>query len=208
MNALQKRIWPYLERDAVTRLESYYQGRSFSGRRFEFLAGGGDQDQGGIANRFTADDIVAVSLLGVSIPPVAALDLLEPTDGGEYITGLLRTVPNHVDLWKADRAVVESGSAAEELWRHLDQIVGIGWVTAGKLLARKRPRLIPVFDRVVRDALMPKRSTLWWVSLWDALQDGQIVARLEELRTAAGLDEKVSLLRVLDVSVWMAGPRS
>ena len=30
---------------------------------------------------------------------------------------------------------------------------GIGFVTAGKLMARKRPRLIPVYDDVVKCAL-------------------------------------------------------
>ena len=38
----------------------------------------------------------------------------------------------------------------------------MGWVTAGKLLARKRPRLIPVYDRVVRCALgRPAKPWRW-----------------------------------------------
>ncbi len=35
------------------------------------------------------------------------------------------------------------------------------------------------------------------------LRDPALVSRLHELRSAAGLDERVPLLRVLDAAVWM-----
>jgi Family of unknown function (DUF6308) len=78
---------------------------------------------------------------------------------------------------------------------------GIQWVTAGKLLARKRPRLIPVYDDVVRLALGAPGS--YWTSLWEAFRDGdRLRIPLEEIRSAADV-EWMSLLRVLDVVIWM-----
>jgi hypothetical protein len=68
------------------------------------------------------------------------------------------------------------------------------------LLARKRPHLLPVYDRVVKAALQPTKRT-FWRPLWETLQDRAVTGRLEELRRVLDLD--VSLLRVLDVAVWM-----
>src|SRR3954454_18749960 len=45
----------------------------FSGGRFDLLAGGGDRSD--VADVFTSDDIVAVSLLGARIPGAPALAL-------------------------------------------------------------------------------------------------------------------------------------
>jgi hypothetical protein len=153
-----------------------------------------------------ADDIVAVSLLGVNIPPQVSLELLDPPD--HTVSELLRKIPVKKDLWEVEESTIARGSDADKLWNHLDGIVGVGWVTAGKLMARKRPQLIPVFDRVVRDALMPRRSNTFWVSLRRELnKDGRLVGRLGELKSEASLGRQVPLLRVLDVAVWMAAPR-
>jgi Family of unknown function (DUF6308) len=56
-------------------------------------------------------------------------------------------------------------------------------VTSNKLLARKRPSLLPVDDRVVRAAVRPP-PRLFSVSLRDALQGdgGAMVDRLCEIR--------------------------
>lgn len=40
---------------------------AFTGDRFEHLAGGGDRRQ--VADRFTAEDLVAVQTLSVTVPP-------------------------------------------------------------------------------------------------------------------------------------------
>lgn len=47
----------------------------FTGRRFEHLAGGGDRPA--VANVVTADDLIALQTLSVTIPAQGALDLLE-----------------------------------------------------------------------------------------------------------------------------------
>jgi Family of unknown function (DUF6308) len=76
-------------------------------------------------------------------------------------------------------------------------------VTAGKLLARKRPSLIPVYDDVVRCAYdWPKEI---WKALRDALRqdDGSFRAVLEGLTKRAGISEEITPLQALDVVLWM-----
>ncbi|MFE6937526.1 DUF6308 family protein [Streptomyces chartreusis] len=48
---------------------------SFTGRRFEHLAGGGDRPA--VANVVTADDLIELQTLSVTIPAQGALDVLE-----------------------------------------------------------------------------------------------------------------------------------
>ncbi|MET7534236.1 DUF6308 family protein [Streptomyces goshikiensis] len=176
---------------------------AFTGGRFEHLAGGGDRWQ--VADRFTAEDLVAVQALSVTVPAPVALDLLEGPLGGQ-LSELLRGIPSDIDLSDADASVVADGSPAHRAWCLLEDQYKIGWVTAGKLLARKRPRLLPVYDRVVRCALGHPPS--FWTDLRTALRedDAALHHRLLGLRRSAGLPETVSALRVADVAVWMAHP--
>jgi len=54
----------------------------------------------------------------------------------------------------------------------LDDLPKVGWVNAGKLMAAKRPRLIPVFDSGVKRALKPP-SGRFWVTMYDQLSDDE-----------------------------------
>ncbi len=192
-------IWPFLDDSAERALDVYFNSGAFTGGQFDRFAGGGDRQ--GNANTFTAEDIVAVSMLSVRIPGRAALRLL---DGADELDSLLSAIPTKVDLWDVREEEVGPGSAANQLWELLESIDGIGWVTAGKLMARKRPRVIPVYDRVVRDALERRGSDQFWQPLRSALADNKaIVDRLGELRATAGLDSETSLIRTLDVAIWM-----
>ncbi|WP_328698433.1 DUF6308 family protein [Streptomyces sp. NBC_00342] len=175
----------------------------FTGGRFEHLAGGGDRRQ--VANRFTAEDLIAVQTLSVTVPAPVALDLLEGPLGA-HLSELLRDIPSDTDLSDADASVVADGSPAHRAWCLLEDQYKVGWVIAGKLLARKRPRLLPVYDRVVRCALGHPPS--FWTELRTALRedDAALHHRLLGLRQSAGLPETVSALRVADVAVWMAHP--
>lgn len=94
------------------------------------------------------------------------------------------------------------------MWQLIDGIHGIGWVTAHKLLAHKRPALLPFYDRVVKAALQP-HDEAFWLPLHEALHGEAGAARLAQiqaLRTEARLPPWVSELRVLDVVVWMNQP--
>ncbi|MEU3047513.1 DUF6308 family protein [Streptomyces sp. NPDC006984] len=173
---------------------------AFSGARFEHLGGGGES--AGTADTVTATDLVAVETLSVRIPVELKLGLLEGPVG-ERLSALLREVPSGVDLVDAPAQAVADGSPAARAWELLTEQRGVGWVTAGKTLARKRPRLLPVYDTVVRCAL--GRPPSFWSTLRAALghSDGALHHRLLELREAAGLPDTVSALRVCDVAVWM-----
>lgn len=187
---------------AVDRVGRYFSEDKplYTGRQFELLGGGGDRVE--TADRFTAEDLVAVSLLSVNIPGDAALEVLDPNAG---LNEMLKEIPNGPTLWEATPAEVDDvESLAAELWRKLEHIKDVGWVTANKLLARKRPRLIPVYDRVVKAALQPD-SKMFWIPLRNSLNENgaEAIKRLGEIKVGAGLDDRYSLLRVLDAAVWM-----
>jgi len=74
--------------------------------------------------------------------------------------------------------------------------------TAHALLARKRPRLIPVYDRVVR-CLAGRPDESWGWHLDVLAPDAGIADRLVAARRAARVPDEVSTLRVLDVVLWM-----
>src|SRR3954463_13746933 len=131
---------PFVGDEAIGRLVEYFRSGRFTDGHFDRLAGGGDRTD--VADTLTSDDIVAASLLRVRIPGAPALALLD--DHNRTYGRLLHQIPVGVDLWRVDEADVGPGSPADELWRTLVRLPGINWVTAGKLLAPKRPRLIPV----------------------------------------------------------------
>ncbi|MDX2581640.1 DUF6308 family protein [Streptomyces scabiei] len=176
-------------------------GVPYTGSRFEHLAGGGDRPE--VANRFTAEDLVAVQTLSVTVPAAVALDLLEGPLGAR-LSGLLHAIPRDIDMVDADADVVADGSPADQAWQLLEDQPDVGWVIAGKLLARKRPRLLPVYDKVVRCALGRPRPS-FWLALHAALRadDHALHRQLFELRQVAGVPETVSALRICDVAVWM-----
>jgi Family of unknown function (DUF6308) len=175
--------------------------RAFSGRRFESLGTGGKQ--GDDDNWFTPADLLAVQCLSVTVPIEVALDLLEG-DLGRQVSGLLSKIPADVTLGTEDaRSLVEDGHEADQAWHLLEAQDDVGWVTAGKLLARKRGHLIPVWDHVVRCALgRPDGAWLWLDSLLRA-EEAVVLRRLQDLHRQAELPPVVPLLRVLDVVVWM-----
>lgn len=171
----------------------------FTGGRFESLNGGGDRADA--ANAIGADDLVAVQLLSVRVPGKVALELLEGLLGKE-VAAELAEIPTHVALGTpAALSQIEDGGHADRAWHMLDHVDDVGYVTAGKLLARKRPRLVPVYDGVVKCAYgRPKHPWQW---LHEHFKDGTLPDKLVAVRDQAGVPNAISPLRVLDVIVWM-----
>ncbi|MFJ3493106.1 DUF6308 family protein [Streptomyces sp. NPDC086091] len=205
--ALADRVMSLITSDqAVPHLRRYFgtslpdRAAPFTGSRFEHLADGGDREP--IAHTVTADDLIAVQTLSVRIPTRAALDLLEG-DLGRRLSELLSDVPFDVDMVEVPAALLDEEGPAHAAWRVLRDQPGIGWVTAGKLLARKRPRLLPVYDQVVRCVLGRPKS--FWLDLHGALRADHCALHheLTALRQAADLPATVSALRVCDVVLWM-----
>lgn len=189
----------FLDDRAVDLVAEYFgtaDGLGYTGRAFNSIGGSGESDP----NHLTSADIVAVMLLSVPIPPHAVVTLVESPP--PRLEELLGQIPTATPLWEVPESVVADGSSADQAWNLLTDTPGVGWVTANKLLARKRPHLLPVYDRVVKAALVPTREE-FWVPLWRELQDTDLVRTLTEIKVAAKVPQDVPLLRILDVAVWM-----
>ena len=119
----------------------------YSGAYFGRIGGGGDQED--IANQFTAEDLLAVTMLSVRIEGYHALDVLHYQ--ARDLSSLLTQIPPGITLQDpgAEALIAEDGPAWK-LWEAIRHIKpradhdSIGPITAGKLLARKRPDLLPV----------------------------------------------------------------
>ncbi|KPH97540.1 hypothetical protein OV450_5833 [Actinobacteria bacterium OV450] len=203
--------------ESVRLLRTYFTGRRskgdlyYSGAHFERLAGGGDRE--GAAYGFEAADLVAVTMLKVSVASHGAVNLMTDPEGHWH--RLLSAIPRDARLEDpASDPLVAEGGPAWELWERLvdrDKTYpsspdGVRSVVAGKLMARKRPHLIPVYDTRVKTLFRrPKNDHTFWASLAAALRaDGGAFRRhLETLRTKAGIGEDIGVLRVLDVIAWM-----
>jgi hypothetical protein len=182
----------------------------YSGGRFELVA---DSTR---PNAITARDLVAVSMLSVNVPPRAAAWLLDPT-GARIVTALLDQI-DPAPIWEQPVDVVtDPEGPLTRLWlllrspsTQLPQGAddnGIGPVIAGKLLATKRPHLVPIYDRVVAGALGAPRGQ-WWDS-WRTSMGNQLLRdQVAQVRATAAATHPLALalsdLRICDIVIWMA----
>jgi len=93
-------------------------GAPLTGARFNSFGGGGSS--GATANRVTAEDVVAVGLLNVTIPGTAALALVEGSLGRDVAVELAQ-IPTDVDLGSPAAAeLLAAESPASHVWRLLE----------------------------------------------------------------------------------------
>jgi len=186
----------------IEALRRYFvvDGDVFTGSRFELVADAEHPDT------FTAKDLVAVSMLSVEVPARVAYWLLS-TEGQLATCPLLAQVPTTVDIWDTEaESLLAEGGPLWILWNLLacaswPQPVsgnGMGPTTISKLLAAKRPRLVPVWDSVVERAVGSIDE------MWPGMRDALLDDDLRELivRATATAPPHVSLLRRIDVVVW------
>jgi hypothetical protein len=186
--------------DALTRYFSEDAARPrYTGRWFERFAGGGDRP--GIADTVIEADVLALNFLSITDLSNVAVDttITFPTE----ITELLEQIPADLAMHEAPWTTYAPGSPASRLWWLLKRCGGKDrWVTANKLLARKRPHLLPVYDSQVKAVLGAPRSI--WECLWTWFQgDAKRAEALADLRDEAGGIDDISVLRCLDVILWM-----
>ena len=184
-----------LRRYFATRADGSFQ---YTGARFDTL--GRDYDN---HDKITATDIVAVQTLSVVVPGQVAIDLLEGPLG-HGLSRLLQKVPHDVELGTSAAAEhVRDKGPADKAWRLLDACHGVGWVIAGKILARKRPKLLPIYDGVVKCAFGSPKS--FWQYLDERLQEdgGLLRAAISRLRRDTGTPSAISDIRMLDIVLWM-----
>lgn len=152
-------------------------------------------------DRITPSDLLAVSLLDVSIPAPAVRALLENSaTWSEFLRE--DRIPSDQPLWLMTD---EQYGIADEMWQALIKLHGVGPTKAGKLMARKRPLLIPIYDEVISDFLSPWTDDLW-KDLRSTLTDVDLRNRVDAL--AHGLPARPSTLRLVDVAIWMRNSAS
>lgn len=165
----------------------------FTGRHFEHYSAMGNPD------RFEPSDLLAIEALSVRLPEEAAAQLF--IEKVSYFSELLADIPANIDIWNVPRSVMEDSSAAAKLHTRLrEDLDGVDWVKAGKLLASKRPRLVPILDDYVKSVVKPPKGR-FWVSLYDQLLDENRRNTIAEVCECA--PEHVSFLRRIDVAIWM-----
>lgn len=151
------------------------------------------------------DDLLAVSLLDVGFKPRAVRALLQQGQPDGEIGRLLASVSPSRPLWEATDEDLERASA---IWIRIREqsgkgvMSGVGATKRSKLLARKRPHLVPIVDSVIRAALKPHLDEESWLPMRDALREPTLRTDIEALRPVEGASD-VSVLRLLDTAVWM-----
>lgn len=190
-DVIRSAILDVVEQRGAELVNHYYRDKPFAGSLFDDL---GDNPP----DRFTTDDLLAASLLDVRFKPEAVRALV--TEG--VADDLLSGVPIDLPLWKANYdAVLGEQSAAGQLWLRVRAIPGIGRTRASKLLARKRPHLLPIIDSVVSGALGLGNAGSW-SALQTALEDAQVRSAIDGMAPAMDAPAPTTL-RLLDVATWM-----
>lgn len=187
--SLGSRIDTLLDEPKIMELATAYfePDGPFAGHTFDGLGSNSPTE-------FTPEDLLAVSLLDVTYGPRAVRHILEHPD--RWSTLLAAVAPEAV-LWEMDE---ELYGAADCVWRALVKLPGVGPTKAGKLLARKRPSLVPIVDDVIATFLPPGDRGFWW-GLQEALVDSARRDRLDAL--AEDITPAPTTIRLLDVAVWM-----
>jgi len=117
-------------------------------------------------------------------------------------------VPTDVRLIDpAAASLIRGDGAASALWSEVRKVPGFGPTRTSKLLARKRPLLLPIFDSIVRDELGLESSVGHWALMRDltTADDNALWARAERIRDVAGVSEDLSPLRIIDIVLWRHG---
>lgn len=159
-------------------------------------------------SHITASDIVAVSMLGQPLPPASAAWILG--DEGQWLTAeILAHIPatEHLHSYAAS-SIFKMAELFHLLRSPQAQIpdrrraAALGQATTTRLLVTKRPHLVPIDDRDIRNVLGYSKDDLWW-KRWPSELTKETRDRLDDIRTEAAvanpLAAKLSDLRIFDI---------
>lgn len=194
---------------AARRLGSYYDpAGDYAGASFLTIA---PNDPGQV----TAADLFAMSLLNVKVGPSAARRLLDDEQHRTAICRCLEALSSTADLKEATASTLsQAGALYETVKQALKDPTAARpdpWVTASKLCGRKRPFLVPVRDRKVRELLgiePPYDYRLDWQLYRELIRDNEIAGLVAAATSAAATHTGAPVgiadptLRVLDVALW------
>jgi hypothetical protein len=78
--------------------------------------------------------------------------------------------------------------------------------TVARLIAVATPqaRLIPIFDRARISKALGVDHRHSWEAVWCALRDPEVQSRLQDVQASVAGADDLSLLRILDIVVWMS----
>lgn len=194
----------YLERSTTT-------GLLITGSYFDEWANRGDGPD--VRDRITDSDAVAVSMLSVKVPAQAIIGLQEEPLAG-CIENFLADIPTDVkmsDLTAEEaQARLGRGSPAVLLWKELRRTPETRWdvgaTIASKILARKRPHLIPIWDKVIGTVVGERTARNQWLN-WHNLfiEDPGLAGRLARIHQLSTVQTPLSELRIMDAVLWRYG---
>ena len=203
---------------AAKLLHRYYLGTDektgllSTGSAFDGWAGRGDTRD--VRDRITDSDIVAVSMLSVTVPAKAAVGLRDP-EITKTVARLLADIP--VDIKMSDltpeeaQAAFGKSSPAWDLWHVLRATEApnrwdIGPTIASKIMARKRPHLIPIWDEIIGQVIGKRSPRTQWLNWHSHLQPGSPLSdRLRRIHEQSGVTQELSELRIIDAILWRHG---
>ena len=180
---------------AESSIDAYFFKNAFTGSAFEKMI---DIES---PNHITSKDLIAVSMLGVNVPATAAHWILG--EGQLEISSLLSSIDSHLDISDSD-CDLSNGSPAWLLFSKLAERNGLGRTITSKILAAKRPSLIPIYDQHVAAYLGFSKEDYWnpWRKFMQSPDGIGCRNRVSELATNLGINN-ISHLRLLDVVIWM-----
>lgn len=175
-------------------IAEYY--RSYTGRLFDEVA------CTTAPKRFELCDLLALQALNAPFPLRHVRTMRSDTE----FDNLLSQISTDVRINGNGAAqALANDNAADRLYAKLVGLDQVGKATASKLMALKRPALVPIRDTKVEDALGVGRGTIsWWQAMRAEWESDVLSNRVTMLRTLLNgvLPATVSDLRLLDVAVW------
>ena len=189
----------------VEYLRVYAEDCAYTGAFFHDLSFAGPSHP----DRIDIADVASLSLLSVTLNATMARQLIQRSTWTDELAKELALEPDRDlgDLTEAEAARLESDDGLNHAWHRISGIHGIGPTRTSKLLARKRPRLIPIWDRVIDRTLGLEGTMSYWNAFHTALTiEGRALdMRLAQLGELAGISDRFSRIRTLDILAWMHG---
>jgi hypothetical protein len=182
-------------KSAESSIDAFFFKNAFTGSAFEKLI---DVEY---PNYITSKDLIAVSMLGVDIPATAARWILG--EGKHELSSHLSKIDPHLTISDLDTDLT-NGSPAWLLFSILRSCDGLGRTITSKILAAKRPCLIPIYDQHVAAFLGFSKEDYWnpWHEFMQSPEGHWCGNQVSQLAAKLGI-HNISHLRLLDVVIWM-----